>query len=224
MQTCILTDDERISRDLIPAGLLFILFLCWCSTVFGHHLPANEVGQVSAITISPKEITLRYTLQLAKLEALNEAKLIDANSDGKISPEERKQFLQSLSETLLAGLLAEIDGQPCKLVLLEEPKLEWPYMKTFLFRMQPEKSLGPGKHLFRFEDANYQDVSGQKKIHLRFEDPIQVLKNSLEAEKPKNPEAEPILLDPFAGTAMEPPQRRCEAVFLIPELPVNREH
>lgn len=204
---------ERRFLRLRLAGLAFLAVL---RSVIAHHLPANEVGQTSVIILAANEMTLEYTVQLAQLEALNEARMMDSDADGKIAPAERKKFLDALAKTLASGLQLEIDGRACTLIPDGDPKLEWPYLKTFRYRVVLDPAQEHGGHVLKFSDRNYTDAPGQKKILVRAESPVQIVKNSLEGSKPKGPEEERILLDPFAGTAIEPEQRQVEVVFVLP--------
>lgn len=104
-------------------------------------------------------IEVEYSVQLGRQAAFAEALQIDADRDGRLSPEETARYFAQLEETIRTGLELRVDGRDIAWRRPAELRLEMPFRKTYRF----EAARGGGNRV-EFHNENFGSTPGATSI------------------------------------------------------------
>ena len=153
---------RRNSTALLAAAVL----LCAARMVHADAKASMaRVDQEIRITIGPGGVEIQYDTVLNRPAAFLEVIRMDADQDGKMSPDEQARYFTSLGETLAGGLELSINGV---LTLLEpqgQPKLTMPFTKTYRFKVPHPDNWSDGAEIELHND-NYLALPGTVTIIL----------------------------------------------------------
>jgi hypothetical protein len=119
----------------------------------------GAIDQQVRLSIQGGTIALDYSVQLGRQAAFAEVLEIDRDRDGRLSPEEQKEYFAALEKTLLGGLELRVDGREVALCRVGELRLEMPFRKIYRF----EASCGSVGRI-ELHNENYPDSPGTASI------------------------------------------------------------
>jgi hypothetical protein len=119
------------------------------------------VDQHVRLSFRADAVELEYVVQLGRQAAFAEVLAIDADRDGRLSPEEQARYFASLEETLRANLELQVNGQAVALRRVGELRLEMPFRKIYRF-----EATTPTGGRVEFHNENFPSSSGAASIVL----------------------------------------------------------
>jgi len=93
----------------------------------------HAVDQQVRLSLRADAIDVEVAVQLGRQAAFAEVVQIDADRDGRLSPEEQARYFAALEETIRSGLELRVDGRDVPLRRAGEVRLEMPFRKIYRF-------------------------------------------------------------------------------------------
>ncbi len=124
-----------------------------------------RVDQEIRITLGDDGIEIQYDTILNRPAAFLEVIRMDADQDGKMSPDEQARYFSSLGETLAGGLELSINGVLTPLKPQGQATLTMPFTKTYRFKVPHPDNWSDGVEIELHND-NYLALPGTVTIAL----------------------------------------------------------
>jgi hypothetical protein len=134
---------------------------------------AVEDGAIDQrVRLSPRAdaIEVELRVQLGRQAAFSEVLQIDADRDGRLSPEEQARYFAALEETVRSGLELRVDGRDVPLRRSAEMRLEMPFRKIYRF----EAAVAGGGRV-EFHNENFTATPGKATLVLEPEQGLDAL-------------------------------------------------
>lgn len=155
--------------------LIFFSLLIPDGEARAHPMGNFSINHYSGIEVTPKEIRVRYILDLAEIPAFQEIQEIDADRNGALSPSERERYLSNKIRALAARLVLKVGGAEKTLIPVSH-QLDFPpgagglptMRLSILFKADdpfPEEASGQADAAALFyRDDNYPGRAGWKEM------------------------------------------------------------
>ncbi len=133
----------------------------------------KDLENAVEVWIGPDQVYIDYWFLFGELEALGFRQGMDTDGDQKISPAERKAWLDERKKRIDdVGFLVDLDDKEATPTLLSEPVLDMtlddvvgPVPFTLSFELSiPIKDLPPGDHTLRFAALNIQERPAAQRL------------------------------------------------------------
>jgi nickel/cobalt transporter (NicO) family protein len=98
-------------RRTVVTGLVVGAIVGSAATASAHPLGNFTINLYSGLVLEPGELVVNYALDMAEIPTYEEASIVDANGDGRITAAERASYAESKAAGLVGGVRAAVDGQ-----------------------------------------------------------------------------------------------------------------
>jgi hypothetical protein len=142
----------RLGDDEAVTGLLLLGIL---AALDDGSAGDGAVDQQVRLSLRPGSVEVEYRVQLGRQAAFAEVLEIDADRDGRLSPDELARYFASLEKRILGGLELRLDGLGVPLRRVGELKLEMPFRKIYRF-----EASCPTAGRLDFHNENFPDSPG----------------------------------------------------------------
>jgi hypothetical protein len=142
----------RLGDDEAVTGLLLLGIL---AVADDGSAGDGAVDQQVRLSLRPGSVEVEYSVQLGRQAAFAEVLEIDADRDGRLSPDELARYFASLEKTILGRLELRLDGRDVPLRRVGELRLEMPFRKIYRF-----EASCPSAGRLEFHNENFPDSPG----------------------------------------------------------------
>jgi len=158
-----ITGHTRVGLRVLQLLLVFGLV----ATAFGHPLGNFTINHFSRIEVAPRDVRIRYVVDLAEIPTFEVAQAIDADRDGALSAAELNAYLESIVPQYLEGLRLTVGGERLNLapvgksVNIAPGAGGLPTLRVVcdLTGTLPRDGLTDGAR-FRYADTNHRERAG----------------------------------------------------------------
>lgn len=99
-------------------AVVCLLFSTHAAPVSAHPLGNFTINHYARLEIAPTQVQLYIVFDLAEIPTFQAKQTLDANTDGNVTDEERKQYLTAFLEEIKSNLTLEIAGKRADLSLV----------------------------------------------------------------------------------------------------------
>ncbi len=152
----------------------FIVLIGTAAPSLAHPLGNFSVNRYSRLELYRDSIRIHYIVDMAEIPAFRELGLMDADEDGAVSREERRDYLKGAARRLRGRLSLAIGGATRELVLVARELTTPPGqagLDTLRLHLILEAALPPladaDAWRVRYRDDNYNDRLGWREIVVR---------------------------------------------------------
>ncbi len=182
-------------RQTTPFALAFALLVS-----FAFFLPASAhplgnftINHYARLEIAPTQVQLYLALDYAEIPTFQEKQKMDRNDDGKMSDEERAEYLATLLDTVKSNLTLDLGGSPAALTLVpNSPQLEFLPGQGGLEIMQIRArftaplDLTASPLTIRYRDDNYRERLGWREIVAKPMEGVAITQSNVRATETSN--------------------------------------
>jgi len=180
---------KRARRPAGRAGRTLLLAAMVTAALFAPPRPAGadvtlaRADQETTFTISPDGIDVTYVTTFNRPAAFIEQMRMDANSDGRYSPDELKAYFDDLARNLVDGLELIINGEPVTLEPTGPPVMavlddKSRFQKTYTFKTIENPGDWETRAIIEFHNDNYLDYAGNITVETAPSDQVSIAYDS----------------------------------------------